>query len=114
MSQLFRNTAHRVLAVAGLAAAVSAVPAGAAIAQADTASPVAQNCPNSQTQGLYVPECVPGVNPAPADIVPNGPDSLPQLYGIYCTGQNTGTCIGLSRLQTGPDVKPNSTIRHSP
>jgi hypothetical protein len=36
------------------------------------------------------------------------------LYGIPCTGKNTGRCISLSRLQTATAPVPDTTVRSHP
>jgi hypothetical protein len=71
-------------------------------AQADAGDLIGTDlvCPNSVTGHIFVAGCLPSVNPPPGAVGYRGPDQLATLYGIPCTGSNTNTCIGLSRLQT--------------
>lgn len=56
-------------------------------------------CPNSITGGIYIAGCLPSVNPPASKVNNRGTDQVATLYGIPCTGQNIGKCLGLSRIQ---------------
>jgi hypothetical protein len=98
-------------------AAVSATFALGGLAAPASADPT--SCAGGESNDLYTDICLP-------DIAPNsgneaGPQSIPgnpdvgTVNGIPCTGDNTGTCIGLSRNQERQaDVEADSTIRSSP
>ena len=98
--------------------AVAAVPA-LALGSAAPAWAAPASCPGVESNDLYTDICLP-------DIVPNsgneaspqsvqGNPSLDEVDGIPCTGDDTGTCIGLSRNQErSPDVEPTTTINSSP
>lgn len=55
-------------------------------------------CPKTITGGIYIAGCLPSVNPPASTVDIRGPNQVPLLYGIPCTGTNFGKCIGLSRL----------------
>jgi hypothetical protein len=95
------------LGFVGFAAAVTA----AGPAQAATPS---LPCPGNVAASVVVQGCLPSTQ-APADSLDTrGPNQVPKVRGIPCTGSNIGTCIGLSRLPS-PDVpQPDTSVRHSP
>ncbi|ULE34387.1 hypothetical protein [Mycobacterium sp. IDR2000157661] len=71
----------------GSAAAVAAQPNQAP-------QGVAQICPNSMTDSIWIAGCLPSIDPPPQYVDERGPDQLPALYGIPCSGND---CLGLSR-----------------
>lgn len=78
--------------------------AGAAGVLAAPAEPagwtVAQNCPNSMTEGVWSAGCLPGID-APSDAVDNrGPNQLPTVRGIPCSSD----CLDINRVLPDTDV----------
>lgn len=98
---------------AAVIGAAATVPVAGAVMVAPRTATVAQECPNSLTESIWVAGCLPGVDP-PADMVDQrGPNQLPTLRGIPC-----GTdCLGLSRVlgeQETTVPEPDTTVRNSP
>lgn len=116
-----RESASRLILVAGFSVAALIAPAVATVATTGASTPMISACPGGESQDVYTAQCIP-------DLVPNSPDpmsgtssipgnpSLPAVDGIPCTGGNSGECIGLSEEQQaqGPQPVPHSTVSSSP
>ncbi len=108
---MFGPSMRRGALTAGFALSMLAAPAVAAVSGVGAGvAPLAQGCPSSETHGPYTADCVPGVDPAPGAVTPNGPNQLPQTNGVYCTNENTGSCIGLGRVPQPPNPQPDTRI----
>ena len=90
---------------------MSAVTGVLASQTESTVRTVAQNCPNSMTEGIWSAGCLPGVDP-PADAVDNrGPDQLPTVRGIPCSSD----CLDINRVLPDVDVsQPDTDVRSNP
>ncbi len=100
------------------AAACLSIAGGAFGAAAAAASPAGANvsdmpCPGNVAESLVIQGCLPSTDPPADSLDMRGPDQVPKLRGIPCTGSNSGTCIGLSRLPSADAAEPDTTVRHS-
>jgi hypothetical protein len=85
----------------GFVASLACAPVVAALATAGDGNATyqsVQTCPNALTEEIFVAGCLPSVSPPESAVDLRGTGELPTLYGIPCTGSNSGQCIGLSRL----------------
>jgi hypothetical protein len=101
------------------AAACLSIGGGALATSIVMASPAAANspgmpCPGNVAESLVIQGCLPSTDAPPDSLDMRGPDQVPKLDGIPCTGSNTGTCIGLSRLPSADVTQPDTSVRHSP
>ena len=89
------------------ASGASLATAGTAVAQTDTP------CPGNETSSVVVQGCLPSTAPSPDALDQRGPNQVPKIDGIPCTGTNTGTCIGLSRLPSADAPEPDTSVQQS-
>lgn len=72
---------------------------------------VAQNCPNSMTEGIWSAGCLPSVDPPAGQVDNRGPDQLPTVRGIPCSSD----CLDLNRVLPDTDVaEPDTSVRTNP
>ncbi len=71
-------------------------------------------CPGNVAESLVIQGCLPGTEPPADSLDMRGPDEVPKVNGIPCTGDDTGTCIGLSQLPSADVPEPDTSVRHSP
>jgi len=110
-----RIFSRRMISIAGMVGAAGAAAAmWAGPASATDTFPQGLVCPNTITGQIFIVHCIPDVNPPPHAVNLRGPNQVATLYGIPCTGANTNTCIGLSRLQTANAPKVDTSLRHYP
>ncbi len=101
---------------AALFASLAASAAGFAVATAADAGANVSDmpCPGSVTEALVIEGCLPSTDPSADSLDMRGPNQVPEVNGIPCTGSNTGTCIGLSRLPSADAPEPDTSVQHSP
>jgi hypothetical protein len=97
-------------AVVGFLGASGASLAAAGVAEAQAPD---MPCPGNIAESLVIQGCLPSTSPPADELDLRGPDEVPKLYGIPCTGANTGTCIGLSRLPSADAPEPDTSVRNS-
>ncbi|RDH74206.1 intersectin-EH binding protein Ibp1 [Mycolicibacterium moriokaense] len=98
------------------AACLGFVGFGAAVAAAGPAQAAVPSlpCPGNVSGSVVVQGCLPSTNASADALEMRGPNQVPKVKGIPCTGSNTGTCIGLSRLPSADAPQPDTSVRHSP
>jgi hypothetical protein len=68
-------------------------------------------CPPGEVEDLYTGVCMPHVVPnSPQITFGSGPDPLPEVDGIPCTGQNSYECLGLGEEPPTPSPSPTSKV----
>lgn len=68
-------------------------------------------CPPGEVEDLFTGVCMPHVVPnSPQITFGSGPDPLPEVDGIPCTGQNSYECLGLGEEPPVPSPSPTSTV----
>jgi hypothetical protein len=94
----------RVLGAAvGVTAAAAAFPVAAAAPST--------GCPAGETEDLYTGVCMPHIVPnSPQITFGTGPNPLPEVDGIPCTGQNSYECLGLAEEPPTPSPSPTSKV----
>ncbi len=109
-----RHRSTHFLPAAALASFIGC--AGASLATAATAQAQVPDmpCPGNVSESLVIQGCLPSVDPPADGLDLRGPNQVPKVDGIPCTGSNTGTCIGLSRLPSAEAPEPDTTVRQSP
>jgi hypothetical protein len=107
-----RVSSHRLVSAAAFLGLISSA-SGFAVATATVAGADAP-CPGNETQSVVVQGCLPSTQPPADDLDLRGPDEVPTINGIPCTGSNTGTCIGLSRLPSADAPEPDTSVHQSP
>ena len=70
-------------------------------------------CPGNVSEALVIQGCLPSTNLPNESLDMRGPDEVPKINGIPCTGSNTGTCIGLSRLPSADAPEPDTSVQQS-
>lgn len=101
------------------AAACVGIGAGALGVATAMASPAGADvsdlpCPGNVAESLVIQGCLPGTEPPSDRLDLRGPNQVPEINGIPCTGDDTGTCIGLSRMPSADVPEPDTSVRHSP
>jgi len=112
MKTTFRYPAQRVILAGAFALAVAAAPVVAyvSVPSANPSAPTVTACPANQVVSYDTGACIPASD-AVGSSTPGDPNSVPEIQGIPCTGQNTGECIGLGEVQNrASSVAPKSTV----
>ncbi|MBI3223502.1 MAG: intersectin-EH binding protein Ibp1 [Mycolicibacterium cosmeticum] len=92
-----------------LATAVGVMAAAAAFPVAAAAPPV--HCPAGEAEDLFTGVCMPHIVPnSPQITFGSGPNPLPEVDGVPCTGQNSYECLGLAEEPPTPSPSPTSKV----
>jgi len=108
-----RQSPKRRLSVAALMSFACVTGASLATAANAAAQVPDMPCPGNVAESLVIQGCLPSTQPPADELDTRGPNQVPKVHGIPCTGSDTGTCIGLSRLPSAEAPEPDTSVQQS-